>query len=72
MGEGAAFRVSEARFRELSGYGPILEASLPSGEGILFRIDVGEDGKSVSSKLALAVDRYAPEINPIEYYRAQD
>ncbi|MBO3798931.1 MAG: hypothetical protein JTT13_08700, partial [Candidatus Brockarchaeota archaeon] len=68
MGEGAAFRVSEARFRELSVYGPILEATLPSGEAILFRVDVSGDSKSVSSKLALAIDGYAPEINPIEYY----
>ncbi|MEM3449785.1 MAG: hypothetical protein QXP38_13120, partial [Nitrososphaerota archaeon] len=68
MSEGATFRVSEAHFRELSGYGPILEVTLPSGEGILFRVDVGGDGKSASSKLALAVDGYAPEINLIEYY----
>ncbi|MEM2945456.1 MAG: hypothetical protein QXI87_03815 [Thermoproteota archaeon] len=68
MGGGAEFRVSEARFRELSVYGPILEATLPSGEAILFRVVVGGDGKSVSSRLALTVDGYAPEINPIEYY----
>ena len=68
MSGGAAFRVSEARFRELSGYGPILEITLPSGEAILFRVDVGGDGKTVYSKLALAVERYAPEINPVEYY----
>jgi len=68
MSGGAAFRVSEARFRELSGYGPILEITLPSGEAILFRVYMGEDGKTVSSKLALAIERYAPEINPVEYY----
>ncbi|MEM2570609.1 MAG: hypothetical protein QXP96_02660, partial [Thermoproteota archaeon] len=68
MSDGNGFKVSEARFRELSGYGPILEVTLHSSEKILFRIDVGRDGKSVSSKLALAIRTRAPEINPIKYY----
>ncbi|MGB9717386.1 MAG: hypothetical protein ACPL4E_02950 [Thermoproteota archaeon] len=42
--------------------------TLPSGEAILFRVDVAGDGKTVSSKLALAVERYAPDINLVEYY----
>lgn len=69
MGDGTGFKVSKAMFRELSTYGPILEATLPSGEKILFRINVDWESKLISSKLALAIGPRAPEINPIEYYK---
>jgi hypothetical protein len=69
MGDGAEFRVEEAFFRELSTYGPILEVALPSGEKILFRVEVGGDGRTISPRIALAIGPRAPEMTPIEYYR---
>lgn len=69
MGDGAEFRVEEAFFRELSTYGPILEVALPSGEKILFRVEVGGDGRTISPRMALAIGPRAPEMTPIEYYR---